>query len=88
MAWKARGDITPDDVRQGKAKDMIGFQEITCHMVFDIKADFTRKARFVANGATTETPASVTYSSVASRDSIRLMFMIAALNGLEYLLVT
>ena len=83
VAWKARNDVTPDDVRQGKAKDMIGYQEITCHMVFDVKPDFTRKARFVANGATTETPSSVTYSSVASRDSIRLMFMIAALNDLK-----
>jgi hypothetical protein len=26
---------------------MIGFQEIGCHIVFDIKMDFTRKARFM-----------------------------------------
>jgi hypothetical protein len=26
-----------------------GFNQISCHLVFDIKFDFTRKARFVAN---------------------------------------
>jgi hypothetical protein len=39
IAWNARDDITPDDVRSGKVKDMIGFQEIGCHIVFDIKKD-------------------------------------------------
>ena len=43
-----------------------GFQEIRCHMIFDIKMDglFTRKSRFVAGGHTTEPPTSITYSSV------------------------
>jgi hypothetical protein len=50
VAWNARDDITPNDVRSGKVKDMIGFQEIGCHIVFDIKMDFTRKARFCAGG--------------------------------------
>lgn len=35
-------------------------------MVFDVKMDLTRKARFVAGGHTTETPASLAYSSVVS----------------------
>eukprot|EP00957_Ditylum_brightwellii_P193879 14764817-Ditylum_brightwellii.AAC.1 len=47
--------------------------------------DFTRKARFVANGAKTEAPASITYSSVVSRDSVKLAFLIAALNDLDVL---
>jgi hypothetical protein len=41
VAWNAHDDITPDDVQSGKVKDMIGFQEIGCHIVFDIKMDFT-----------------------------------------------
>jgi hypothetical protein len=45
--------------------------------------DFTRKARFVAGGHTTEAPACMTYSSVVSRDSVRLAFLIAGLNDLE-----
>jgi hypothetical protein len=51
-----------------KAQDMIGFQEIGCDIVFDIKMDFTRKARFCAEGHTTNTPAAMTYSSVVSID--------------------
>jgi hypothetical protein len=83
VAWNARDDITPNDVQSGKVKDMIGFQEIGCHIVFDIKMDFTRKARFCAGGHTTDTPAAMTYSSVVSRDSVRIGFMLAALNGLD-----
>ena len=83
MPGNARDDLTLEDVRSGKAKDMIGYQEIGCHIVFDIKMDFSRKARFVAGGHTTDAPASMTYSSVVSRESVRLGFMIAALNGLD-----
>ena len=52
---------------------------------FDVKMDFTRKARFVAGGHTTDTPRSITYSSVVSRDSMRLAFLIAGLNDLDVL---
>ena len=45
--------------------------------------DFTRKAKFVAGGHTTEAPSAITYLSVVSRDSVWLAFMIAALNGLD-----
>ena len=64
---------------------MIGFQEIRCHVIFDVKMDFTRKARFVAGGHTTDMPASITHSSVVSRDSVRLAFLIAGLNDLDVL---
>ena len=46
--------------------------------------DLTRKARFVTGGHVTETPASITYSIVVrSRDSVRIAFLIAALNKLD-----
>jgi hypothetical protein len=64
----------------------IGYQSIKCHMNFDVKMDLTRKARFVAGGHTTETPASMTYSSVVSRESVRIAFTIAALNDLIILM--
>jgi hypothetical protein len=51
-------------------KDIIGFQEIGCHIIFDIKMDFTRKARFCAGGHTTNTLVVMTYSSVVSIDSV------------------
>ena len=60
-----------------------GFQEISCHIVFDVKMDFTRKARFVADGSTTATPVGLCYLSVVSRDSIRIAFLVAALNDLD-----
>ncbi len=54
-------------------------------MIFDVKMDFTRKARFVARGDLATAPPSVTYSSVVSRDSVRLAFLIAGLNDLDLL---
>jgi hypothetical protein len=74
---------TPVQIRSGEATRYIGFQEITCHLIWDVKMDLTRKCRMVANGAMTEAPASLTYSSVVSRDSVRLAFLIAELNGLD-----
>ncbi len=62
-----------------------GYKHITCHMVFDIKGDLTRKARYVADGSKTDPPKESVYSSVVSRDSVRLAFLIAALNSLEVL---
>ena len=85
IAWKAVEGLTPEQVRQGQAKQLIGYQEITCHVIFDVKMDFTRKARFVAGGHTTDTPGSITYSSVVSRDSIRIAFLVAGLNDLDVL---
>jgi hypothetical protein len=63
---------------------LVGYQRIKCHMIFDVKMDnLTRKARFVAGGHTTQTPTSLTYSSVVSRESVRIAFTLASLNGLE-----
>jgi hypothetical protein len=84
VAFEFIENWTPEQVRQGIAKgDFVGFQEIDCHMVFDVKMDLTRKARFVAGGHTTETHASLTYSSVVSRDSVRIAFLTAALNDVN-----
>lgn len=85
VAWEVySGNLTPQEVRDGKASDLIGYQEIGCHMIFDVKmSDLARKCRFVAGGHTTEAPASLTYSSVVSRDSVRIAFLIAAMNNLD-----
>ena len=83
VAFERWDEGTLEEARSGKK--LIGYQEIGCHMIFDIKMDgeFTRKARLVAGGHTTETPASITYSSVVSRESVRIAFLVAALNDLE-----
>ena len=85
VAWRTHENGTPEEAREGKVANLIGYQEIKCHLIFDVKMDFTRKARFVAGGHTTEAPGSITYSSVVTRDSIRLAFLIAGLNGLDVL---
>jgi hypothetical protein len=85
VAWKPVDGITPQQARTGKEPSMIGFQEIHCHEIFDVKMDFTRTARFVAGWHTTDTPASSLFLSVVFRDSVRLAFLIAGLNGLDVL---
>ena len=45
-----------------------GHTQITCHLIFDLKLDMTRKARYVAGGHLTDVPTYMTYSSVVSRD--------------------
>ena len=71
----------------GDVKSLKGYQKIRCHMIFDVKLgeNFRRKARYVAGGHTTDTPSSITYSSVVSRESVRIALTIAALNDLDLL---
>jgi len=64
----------------------VGYKHITCHMIFDVKMiGLVRKARFVAGGHLTDPPVESVYSSVVTRESVRIMFLIAALNNLEIL---
>jgi hypothetical protein len=84
VAFEFCEDWTPEQIRQGLAhKDFVGYQEISCHMVFEVKMDLTRKAQFVAGSHLTETPSSLTYSSVVSRDSVRIAFLMAALHDFD-----
>jgi Reverse transcriptase (RNA-dependent DNA polymerase) len=65
----------------------VGYEKIRCHMVFYVKiGDLTRKARFCANGKETDPPKESTFSTVVSSDSVRLFFLLAALNDLDILL--
>ena len=72
-------------VYNGDINDLKGYQEITGHIIFDVKLGegFRRKARFVGDGHKTETPSSVTYSTVVSRDSVRIILTVAVLNELD-----
>jgi hypothetical protein len=71
------------ETRETNEEKRIGYQKIRCHMIFyvNLGENFRRKARYVAGGHTTETLASLTYSSVVARDSVRIAFLLAALNG-------
>jgi hypothetical protein len=45
------------------------YQDIRCHMIFDVKMeDFRHNARFAAGGHITDTPHAMTYASVVSRE--------------------
>jgi hypothetical protein len=68
-----------------QASAPLGYKKSTLHMIFDVKMSFTRKAQLVAGSHLTDPPPSITYSSVVSRDSVRIMFLIAALNNLQVL---
>ena len=66
----------------------VGYQFMKCHMIFNVKfgENFRRKARLVTGGHMTETPATLTYSSVVSRDSVWIALTVAALNDLQVML--
>ncbi len=62
----------------------VGYQKIPCHMIFDVKMeDFRQKARLVAGGHLTKAPATITYASVVSRETVCLALTFASLNDLK-----
>ena len=70
---KDEGEIAP-----------VGYQEIGCYPIFDIKATtLTHKGRFVAGGHKMDKPAAMIYASVISRESVRIALLVADLNKLD-----
>ena len=71
-------------VLEDDAKVPVGYAQMRCHIIFDIKIDgFKRKARMVAGGHMLDAPAVSTYSSVVSRETVRIALTLAALNDLD-----
>ena len=59
-------------------------QFVKCHIIFDIRMEnFRRKARLVAGGHMTTSPAAVTYKIVVSRETVHFALTLATLNDLE-----
>ncbi|KAI2503175.1 Reverse transcriptase (RNA-dependent DNA polymerase) [Fragilaria crotonensis] len=91
--WMDAGKLEMSNVRvafewfDGDPSTLIGYTQITGHLVFNVKLgeNFRRKARYCADGHKTGAPASVTYNTVVSRDSVRILLTIAALNDLNVL---
>ena len=52
-------------------------------MIFEVKMDFTRKARIVADDHKIPEPSMSSHAGVVSRDTIRIAFTFAALNDLD-----
>ena len=68
----SRGKSAPDDYTRSSG-----------HIIWDVKMDFTRKARWVKNGHLTSDPTTSTFAGVVSRESIRILLTYAALNQLD-----
>ena len=83
---KEVGTVKPAlDIKEKGDTPPVGSTLIDLTIVFDIKMDFSRKARICARGDQTDPPASITYASVVTRESVRIGFLIAALNDLNVL---
>ena len=68
------------------AERPVGRKFAKCHLVFDIKqGTLQRKSRFVLDGSRVDSSDVPTYASVVSRESVRIAFTLAALNGLDIL---
>lgn len=61
----------------------VGYTLQSGHMVFDVKMDLTRKARWVLDGHKTSDVDGSTYAGVVSRESVRIVLTYAALNDLD-----
>ena len=62
-----------------------GWNKSSGHLIWDVKMDFTRKARWVLDGHKTPDPIRSTFTGVVSRKSVRIPFTYAALNDLQVL---
>ena len=60
-----------------------GWRKTSGHLVWDVKMDFTRKARWVLDGYKSPDPVGSKYAGVVSRESVRIALTYAALNGLQ-----
>ena len=63
-------------------KAPVGWFKSTGHIIWDVKMDFTRKARWVKDGHKTPDPTTSSFAGVVSRESIRIALTYAALHGL------
>ena len=61
----------------------VGWKKTTGHMIFLVKMDFTRKARWVLDGHKCDDPEGSTCAGVVSRESVRIALTHAARNDLE-----
>ena len=58
------------------------------HLIFDVKHDGRHKTRYVVNGSVTRVMQSdEVYAPVVNLDMIRILFLIAVMNGLDVLMV-
>ena len=60
-----------------------GYTKVSSHLIWSVKMDFTRKARWVLDGHKTPDPVGSKYAGVVSRESLRIAFTYTVLNDLD-----
>ena len=60
-----------------------GWKPSSGHIIFDVKMDFTRKARWVKDGHKTPDPWTSNYAGVISRDSVNIDITYSYLNDVD-----
>ena len=90
--WKDATDVELDSINAFETFKVLedtevmpaGYIKIPYHLIYDCKFDGRRKARLVAGGhKTPDAPPEETYSGVVSMDTIRMAFVLSAMNNLE-----
>ena len=61
----------------------VGWKNATGHLIWDVKMDFTWKARWVLDGYCQGQSEGSTYAGVVSRESVRIVLTYASLNKLD-----
>ena len=62
-----------------------GWKKVIGHLVWDVKMDFMRKARWVLDGHKMLDPVGSTFTRVVSRESMQIAFTYAVINALDIL---
>ena len=66
------------NIREKGDHPPVGHHLIKCHMIFNVNTeDLKRKERMVAGGHITNTPPTITYARVVSRDTVGIVLMMA-----------
>ena len=71
------------DVLEDHQSVPVGWTKASGHLIWDVKMDLKRKARWVKDRHRTADPLGSNYAGVFSRDSVQIEFTYAALNGLD-----
>ena len=71
------------DVLEDHENVPVSWTKASGHLIWDVKMDFTRKARWVKDVHRTADPLGINYAGVVSRDSVWIAFTLAAMNGLD-----
>jgi hypothetical protein len=81
-SWRCTVGVAFELLVDGKSAPQ-SWTKASGNTIWNLKMDFTRKARWVLDGHKLPTPEGSTYTGVVSRESVRIALTYAALNGLK-----